>query len=291
MPALLLHLTAVERLSAEAEQLPKEISCALTEDIEYARLGAALSDLPEYGGLLSGWREPPRFCRLFHARAPVGLGLKMAELVAMGALVGTEAGMAFVSGYFTHLCLDRQLNPLVERLAARQRRPRETLREAHRRIEWLQALFFLRELHGSDLMGTRLLRSKLQISKRRGFPTQGIGRGLYELVRLSSREALREAPTKEEMDSWVRGLYLHGLFLSSPLGRLRGLPSHSGLSERELYRGPEVDFPAELKGALEVCKQVLGRLASFIRRGSFTRRTRERFLAELPEGSIDSCAA
>ena len=51
-----------------------------------------------------------RFSQLFHIRAPVLLGLKMAELVSLGALVGTDAGHAFVAGYFTHLVIDRALD-------------------------------------------------------------------------------------------------------------------------------------------------------------------------------------
>src|SRR4051812_41599375 len=103
MPALLLHLTAVERLAAEASLLTPQMARALDEDLEYARLGAALPDLPRFSGMrgaiepFSPADEPSRFAQLFHLRAPVLLGLKMAELVSMGALVGTDAGYAFVA--------------------------------------------------------------------------------------------------------------------------------------------------------------------------------------------------
>ena len=100
----------------------------------------------------------------------MGLGLKMAELVATGALVGTEAGLALLAGYFTHLCLDRRLHPEVDRLVARHRRKGERALDAHRQIEWAQTLFYLRELHGMETLGTARLREKFQVIKSAGFP-------------------------------------------------------------------------------------------------------------------------
>ncbi len=297
MPSLLLHMAAVERLAADETGLPAEISRALREDVEYARLGAALADLPEYGGFrgklspLFPARESPRFARLFHGRAPVAMGLKMAELVANGALVGTEPGLAFVSGYFNHVCLDRRLNPLVDRLVARHRRSGEDERAARRRIDWTQALFYVRELHGTELLGNPLIRAKFQVLKRPGLPTRGIGRGLFELVRLSAQETLGAAPTKAEVDSWIRGLYFQGLFLASPMGRLRALPSYTSLALRELYQAADFDVAAEVDGALATARQLLGALSSMIRRGAFSPRARGRFLGEFPEGSIESTAA
>lgn len=297
MPSLLLHMAAVERLAADSKSLPPEIARALEEDIEYARLGAALADLPDFAGMRGGLgplfpdREEPRFMRLFHGSAPVAMGLKMAELVANGALVGTEPGLAFVAGYFNHLCLDRRLNPLVERLVARHRRSGEPARAARRRIDWTQALFYVRELHGRELLGSAAIRAKFQVLKRQGLPTKGIGRGLYEMVRLSSQEALGAAPSKPEVDSWIRGLYFQALVLASPLGRLRALPSYTSLTYRELYQAADFDVAAEVDGALATAREALTRLSSMIRRGAFSPRARERFLGDFPEGSIESTAA
>ncbi len=297
MPTLLLHLTAIEQLAAHPGNLPPDISRALTEDLPYARFGAALPDLP----LCEGWRgglaallperELPLFARLYHERAPVGLGLKMGELVATGALVGTEAGLALLAGYFTHLCLDRRLHAEVDRLVACHRRKEETALDAHRQIEWAQTLFYLRELHGQETLGTRRLRERFQVTKSTGFPYRGIGRGIYELVRLSSQERVGQAPTKAQVDGWVRGLYLTGMLLSSPLGRTRGLPAYSQLSFHELYRHDGFDFAAEVDAALEQTRGILRRLSIYMARGTFTPRTRARFLEEFPEGTIGAYAA
>jgi hypothetical protein len=296
MPALLLHLTAVERLAADARKLPPQLGRALHEDLPYARFGAALPDLPRYAGVRGALnprsgKDLPRFARLFHGHAPVAMGLKMAELVAMGALVGKEPGLALVSGYFAHLCLDRTLHPLVGGLAARHREPEESFEQAHARVDWLHALFFLRDLHGRDMAGNPYLRSKFQVTKREGLPARGVGRGMYELIRVAAHEALRQAPTKAEVDAWVRGLYLHGLWLSSPLGRLRGLPSYSNLTYSQLYQGPEVDVPQAIARAQAMTRGVLERVAQLMNRTHFSTRLRARFLDEFPEGSFEACAA
>jgi len=270
---------------------------ALHEDLEYARFGAALPDLPQFGGLRAVLRpfgrpgQVPHFARLFHGYAPVAMGLKMAELVAMGALVGKEPGLAFVCGYFAHLCLDRVMHPIVDALALRHRGAGETSEAAHARVDWLHALFYLRDLHGRDMIGNPYLRSKFQVTKRSGPPARGIGRGLFELIRLAAQETLQEAPTKAEVDGWVRGLYLYGAALSSPLGRLRGLPGGSNLAYRELYQGPEVDIPQAIDRAQAMTRQVLERVFALMTRAHFTQRVRARFLDEFPEGSIEACAA
>jgi hypothetical protein len=297
MPALLLHLTAIERLAADSRRLPSEMGAALHEDLPYARFGAALPDLPRYGGFRGGLhpfgikREASHFERLFHGYAPVAMGLKMAELVAMGALVGKEPGRAFICGYFAHLCLDRLLHPLVDGLAARYRAPNESDAKAHSRIDWLHALFFLRELHGRDMIGNPYLRSKFQVTKRPATSARGIGRGLFELIRLAAQETLYQAPSKNEVDSWVRGLFLYGAVLSSPLGRLRRLPSHPNAAYRALFQGPEVDVPAAIARAQSLTRDVLERVSALMSRTHFTARLRARFLEEFPEGSHHVCAA
>ncbi len=120
MPSLLTSLTAVERLSAQISTLPPEFSKALGEDLEYARFGAALPELPWFSGwkrTLGAWfgaPTPPHFTKLIRDSAPVAFGLKAAELVSNGALVGTEAGLAFVAGYFTQLAVASALEPTLE---------------------------------------------------------------------------------------------------------------------------------------------------------------------------------
>jgi len=287
MPAFLTYLTAVERLSAHVNTLPPDFTRALGEDLEYARFGAALVELPWFGGWklgLDAWRghgKPALYTRLFRDRAPVAFGLKAAELVSNGALVGTEAGLAFVAGYFTQVCVSRALEPLVQSLLVTHRRGGESLETARHRIEWAQALCLMQDLHGSPLVGTSAVRSKLQVRKESG--AQGVGRGLYELMRVSSQEAFGQAPSKLEVDGWVRGLYLFSLTLSSPLGRFKATAGH--LSQKELYRGPGIDVFAAVDRGLETTREVLTVLASMIRRNNFGARSRARLFELCPEGS------
>jgi hypothetical protein len=284
MPALLLHLTAVERLAAHVNTLPPDFSRALGEDLEYARFGAALPELPWFGGWTMGldaWLglgEAPRYSRLLTDKAPVGFGLKAAELVSNGALVGSEPGLAFLAGYFTQLCVSRSLEPLMQTVL------RSSTAMSRSRVEWSWSLSLMQELHGSTLVGTPSIRSKLQI--RKGSPLKGVGRGLYELMRVSSNEALGEAPSKHAVDAWMRGLAWFSLTLGSPLGRLRALQSAQG-SMKELFRGPGVDVFAAVDRGLDHTREVLVLVGSMIRRNAFSARNRLKFLKLLPEGAVD----
>lgn len=287
MPSLLTSLTAVERLSAHITTLPAEFSKALGEDLEYARFGAALPELPWFGGWkfrIDAWfkrSSPPHFTQLLKETAPVAFGLKAAELVSNGALVGVEAGLAFIAGYFTQLMVERELEPIMQRLLHSHRQPDESDLAARNRIEWAQALMLMQDLHGSPLIGTAAVRAKLQIRKERG--VQGMGRGMYELMRVSSQDAFGEAPSKLEVDGWMRGLYLYSLALGSPLGRFKSVPTTNGAT-RELYRGTGIDVFAAIDHGLTRTREVLSHLGSMIRRNSFTTRSKLKFMHLCPEG-------
>ena len=287
MPSLLTHLTAVERLAAHVNTLPVEFVRALGEDLEYARFGAALPELPWFGGWAMGldaWLgrgDAPHFAQMMTSKAPVAFGLKAAELVSNGALVGSEAGLAFVAGYFTQLCVSRAVEPAMQALLASNAHKGESPRRARSRIEWSQSLFLMQELHGSPLVGTPAVRSKLQI--RKGYALKGIGGGLYELMRVSCIEALGEAPSQWEVDGWVRGLSLFSLALGSPLGRLGAIPSIH-LSAQGLYRGPELDVFAAVDQGLDHTRQVLALLGPMRLRNRFTKGARHKVFEVCPEG-------
>lgn len=290
MPSVLTSLTAVERLSAHVAELPPEFVRALGEDLEYARFGAALPDLPDFGGWKLGFDvwlqrgEPAYFSKLFRDRAPVAFGLKAAELVSNGALVGTEAGLAFVAGYFTQLCVARALEPLIQTLLVTHRKQGETEWAARSRLGWTQALYLMMELHGTPLVGSPAVRAKLQI--RKGSAMKGCGRGLYELVRVSSNEAFGDAPAKVQIDSWMRGLHFYGLALGSPLGRLKATPK-GALAAKDVYRSPGVDTFAAVDQGLTRAREVLAMIGGMVRRNSFGARARQKLLDLCPEGSPD----
>jgi hypothetical protein len=287
MPAFLTYLTAVERLSAHVNSLPQEFTRALGEDLEYARFGATLVELPWFGGLKLGvnaWLghgSAPAFTRLLRERAPVAFGIKAAELVSNGALVGTEAGLAFVAGYFTQLCVSRALEPLVQSLLVTHAKAKEPPAAARHRIEWAQSLALMQDLHGSPMVGSSAIRTKMQIRKASG--AKGVGRGMYELMRVSCQEAFGDAPSKLEVDGWVRGFFVFSMALSSPLGRLKVGGSPPGA--RELYRGPGIDVFAAVDKGLDSTREALTVLGSMIRRNNFGARSRFKLLEVCPEGS------
>ena len=69
--------SAVERLAANAGSLPQEFARALGEDLEYARFGAALPELPWFGAIASGVQAflgrgtAPHYATQFRDQAPV----------------------------------------------------------------------------------------------------------------------------------------------------------------------------------------------------------------------------
>ena len=294
MPATVDRLVAVERLATAPGDLPAEVARALAEDLEYARFGAALLDLPYYGALgrealrlaLGEGPAVPPFARLLHGSSPVAFGLKLAELVARGALVGREPGVAVVTGYFVHLMLDRALAPLEELLVPSYRRPGEAAGAAQRRLEWAQAMLWIRDATGKDLLGTPDFAARCRVVKRRGLPVRGIGRGLYELVRTACADVHGPAPAKRELDGWVRGLYLFGQALSTPLARRLAPFPEGGAEASRIYRGEGVDVPNTIATALERARAAASRLGAMIARGDFGPRAKGRFLAEVPEGPL-----
>lgn len=278
MPVLLMHLVAVHRLvDRHAALLPRAWSDALRDDVVYARFGAALPLLPT----LSGWtgalglrnRESAAegFARRFHALAPVRLGLKMAELVSRGALVGEGPGRALLAGYFTHLCVDAAVVPLERGLP----------RGDPKKLQWAQALdvaahtFRVREAQSS--------RQVWRVTKSHRFPLRGMGRGMYELVRIASLDALEEAPTKGQLDRWVRALALHGAWVQGPLGRPRGLPRLSPAASRETVHAVDE--------GLATCAELIHRLDVMMRSGRFGPRARRAFSDSFPQVGSASCAA
>ena len=93
----------------------------------------------------------------------------------------------------------------------------------------------------AGIAGDPELRAHLRVLKRH-HPARGVGRGMYELLRLSARETLGEAPSKAEA-GWLGAgaLPVRGWLLSTPLGRsCARCRTSPRLTRRELYQGDGV---------------------------------------------------
>ncbi len=292
MAHVLTHTAAVEALAEDPRDLPESVVAALQHDLPYARFGAVWPDLPYFDAsprrllarLRGGVGPRPPFATLFHNGAPVAFGLRMAELVHKASLVGREAGIAVVTGYFSHLALDRSLRPPIHELVRQIRTPDEHPRALGRKIEFLQAVAHLEHRLRRPILGWRGLSERLQLVKRRGIPMRGIGRGLYHLVRTASGEVVGPAPSKSEVDHWVRSLAAFARLLASPLG-----PRIAGV-ERALMRRvyeDEFDFEAAFTAALERARHHVRVAVAYLESGEFDRGARERVFEEIPEGSMD----
>lgn len=271
MPATIVHLVAAERLALAPAGVPGPMARALAGDLEYARLGAALLDLPWYRSTAAELARitigrasniPPRL-ELLHA-APIQVGMRLAEGVARGALVGTEAGLALLTGYFLHLSLDRSLSRPMEALVGKLR-PHDRLEMHTRRgIEWVQALLWLRETLGYDPIGTPEIARRFRVVKRKGYPARGLGRGIYLLLRTAYEDVLGEAPSKGEVDAWVRGLWLHGRILGSSFGRTLGLPETISEATWSLYRSDTLDIAGAIEEGIDHARTTLSRLHAWM---------------------------
>jgi len=271
LPATIVYLVGVERLALAPGGLPAPVARALVEDLEYARLGAAWLDLPWYGNfagelarILLGWNaSPPRALDLLRA-APVHVGLRLAEAVMRGALVGTEAGLALVAGYFLHLCFDRSLGRMMTTILGGDARDPGAL-QARRGVEWVQAQLWLRETLGYDPLGTPEIARRFQVVKRRGFPARGLGRGIHLLLRTAYLDVVGQAPRKAEVDSWVRGLWLYGRVLGSALGKTLSLPESVPEATWSSYRGDGVDVAEAIEEGVDLARVHIARLYELMR--------------------------
>ncbi len=267
MPATIVHLVGVERLALAPAGLPGPVAKAVMEDLEYARLGAALLDLPWYhrvGSELArmafGYAAPiPPALELLHA-APIQVGLRLGETVARGALVGTEAGLAFLAGYFLHLSLERSLAAPMRALLGEERPGDRAAVHTRRGVEWVQSLLWLRETLGYDPLGTPEIARRFRVVKRKGYPARGLGKGIYLLLRTAYEDVLDRAPPKAEVDAWVRGLWLHGRLLGSSLGRSLSLPETVPEGTWALYRSDERDIAGAIEEGIDQARVSISRL-------------------------------
>lgn len=290
MPAMIVHLVGVERLALAPGILPPAVAKALHEDLEYARLGAALLDLPWYGGagaelarVAFGHKAPlPEALPLLH-RAPLEVGLRFAEVVSRGALVGREAGLAFLTGYFTHLALEEALTPATMRLLELEAPLDADGIHAMRGVEWVQSLLWLRDTLGYDPMGTKEIAQRFRVVKRRGFPVRGLGKGMYLLLATAYGDVLGEAPAKVEVDRWIRGFWTHGRILGSSLGKRFSLPVEVPQASVRLYRSEAIDVAEVIEGALDRARDTVTRLYGLFDASDFSDEAKQRFVGEFAE--------
>jgi hypothetical protein len=213
------------------------------------------------------------FQRLLHDQQ-TDFAVQVAELVSGGALVGTNAGRAILAGYVLQLALHASLDPWMTRAVVELRTQNETDDEARRRIEWAQAVHYLDEQCKHRILGTPEARRLLFVRKHHGFG--GVSRGVYELVRVCCERVYGQSPLEPEVQSWIRGLYVYGALLASPLGAIRAAAATSRLSEQDLYEGLEVNLPARIDAAILLTSRILGQLQSAMSQGVFTPRARGR---------------
>jgi len=237
MPSLLLHMAAIERLAAIPGRCRRDRPGS-RRGHRVRAAGGALPDLPTSPACSADWGRCSRsravaFSRGSSTGAPVAMGLKMAELVANGALVGTEAGAGVRRRVLQPPVSGPEAQPLVERLVARHgvRRARAGRAPPHRLT---QALFYVRELHGRELLGSaRSARSSG--AQAPGAADQGHRRGCTRSSGCRRKSRWARRPRSPWSTRGFAGCTSRR-GAGEPAGRLRALPSYTSLTYRELYQ-------------------------------------------------------
>jgi hypothetical protein len=226
MPSATLHLTHVELL-AQDPALPGPLREAMQRELTYARLGAVFHDLPFYTNIvtmmLGYWLEMPAescpFAKKLHRYHPDLFAWHFLTEARKEGLLSADQRLAILAGFFSHLALDLELHPLVNWCARR-----EVIRHGgheshhHRLTEKYHSLFFHRELHGKDILGTRpLFAEKSRIVEEpaliRLSPELPVVRWCTDLLGGFFHE---QAPSMRQFASWVRSFRHFGFVLSLP---------------------------------------------------------------------------
>ena len=289
MSHVLVYAAALADLHDSPSRLSPEVAQALSADLPYARFGAFLADLgdfsPDPRRLVSREERAP-FVTLYHCGAPVGVGLRMIELVSQASMVSRSAGMALIAGYFSHLVLDRQLCRPLSELALALAPPGGSEAKMCAELGRLAGLQLLSRREGRAVLGWRGLRDHLRISKRRGLALRGVSQGLSLLVRTATHEVLGHAPSAAQLDTWAHGLDLWARAQASPLGRYSVKVEEEAGLRGKLWDRQGFDLERRYTEALGACRETTAFAGAFLRAGDFSREARDRFLEQLPEGSL-----
>lgn len=287
MPAEAIHLSAL------ADSIPgsrASASLSSRQALADARLGAVLIDFPYFDrfalGVVRYLAKRPvavsPWGDAFHQRAPVAIGKGMLRSARrLRAEKGTrgdaERVLAVALGYCSHLAVDTEIHPLVNRLAkTRADRLGDVAARQHNEVEKFHSILFHEERFGFDFMGRRELREHIavDVDTATRFPP------VADAWRAGITTAIDQTPSDRERARWGRGYRQYVALLSSPLGKTL-MPERVKEEVRgEVYDG--ASFRACFDRAVASSRQYMDAALDFAESADDTA-----FDAVVPEGSID----
>tara|TARA_B100000315_G_C14464645_1_gene535374 strand:+ start:43 stop:942 length:900 start_codon:yes stop_codon:yes gene_type:complete len=288
MPTSLVHITFIEELGRD-QKIEPSLSSSIVQRPELAGLGAVLPDLQYYEYFyrlslryLLGFSLPfAPWGYLFHSRAPAALGRALIEVLRKEPVKEQpDAKLALIAGYFSHLALDRTLHPLVQSLVDAEGRNDDHAKAIHGTCERYQSLFFHREIYGVDITGSPICCQKVRLLPPGRRKLDG---PIYFFLQKACLETFARFPRKKQFDNWIRGLYLYGWFLSSPLGRYEGLRGDISALRSKYFENEKFSFSEHYRRGKELAVRYLNSAYSYWQQEEFPEEIRKRFLDQITE--------
>ena len=295
MPAESIHLSALADLRASASSRVTRALATPRAELA-ARVGVMFVDLPYFHrfelGLVRYLLRLPQASSpwgdRFHQRAPIALGVRLAERGArlrsqtMTRDVGDEL-VALSVGYMSHAAVDTALHPLVNRLAVdrgARLHTRAFLRE-HQEVEKFQSVLFHEARHGVDYLGTPALAAHIAIDWRL-VETPGLASSVIDEA---AHATLGIAPRRADFAAWAHGYRFFVKMITGPLGR-RAVSREDKARERPgLIEA--CDYPGRYAAAVARSVTWIDALLGYVDDGIFDDSARSALARTIPEQSLD----
>jgi hypothetical protein len=282
-----LHLYVLERVVADP-RLPGEVAALLRRHARCARAGAVLIDMPYFEGFalraLGHLRGTPEVASpwgdVFHREGALRLARGLLDAARDQPDPGPLAALAL--GHLTHVALDLETHPYVNRYVAGVERGSTTEATRHREVENAQLELWHRAHRGARLFGTPRL---LELATVRT-DLLGLGDLSRSLERVLQRE-FGDAPPRSAWRRWTLGLWQYAAVVSGPLGRLY-LPEQTVKALRPWFDGRELEFSGLIDATIRRTVQDLSDAWALARAPGGLERSR--FAERFPERNLDDPA-
>lgn len=295
MPALLLHLT-LAREALDQEGAPAAVARAGRDHPADLLLGAILPDLPYHARfgqqvvrhLARADYRPSEWGDIFHYRATGRFGLALLAHLRRSFPGEAERGrlLAFAAGYLSHHAVDRTVHPAIQAVVAARLRPADSHQSLHARVERYQSLFYHLDRLGQELFPSPLPRRMTAQTAGVHLTRPGLDPLLRDALRVACLQVHGRAPAPRQLRDWLRGIASYGWLMSSPAGRLEGLPPDHQRLRAKWYHGPEVDLETPLKASLAATARAWQAAERVILEERLDQDSRKVFMKTVPDADL-----
>lgn len=290
MPVEAIHLSALQDSLLQSSAAPL---LRKPEHLALARLGAVTIDFPYFDRFALGVARylmklptaTSAWGNLFHEQHPVLVTkLLLAQARARRQHAAQrEAGerlLAFALGYASHIAVDRNMHPMVNRLAKlRAARLSDDWQRQHTEVEKFQSVLFHEQRNGFDFMGRSELRHHIAVEGRALHRDTDLREGYLAAL----HGAFGKAPERALVQRWAGGYTQYTWLVSSVFGKTL-VPDRVKHEVRgEVYEGSDIQFTSAYSEAVAFSRRALDAALSLAE----DPRYEASFDELLPDGPID----